>query len=152
MSGEIRRFEKAGTHLRVDKVGADDGSLAPDGVMDHVYELDIDGPADGVALASADDRGEPNGEVAADTFTGNDPLPEGTATLGGFGKHTLGVGVFQDGKLLNAADGHLPALPPGRHALLLHVSLKAPPKAGGLRVFVRFTDGSVVKGPAVAFR
>lgn len=152
MSGEIRRFEKAPTHLRADKVGEADGSFEPDGVMDHVFDLDIEGPADGVLLTSTDDQGEPNGELAADTFTGKEALPPEVAKLGGFGKHTLGVGVYEGGRRLNASEGHLPALEPGRHGLELYVSSRDAPRAGGVRVFVRFTDGSIVKGPVVKLR
>lgn len=152
MSGEIRRFEKASTHLRVDKVGEADGSLDPDGVMDNVFDLDLNGPADGVLLTSTDDQGELNGELAADTFIGDEPLPHEVTSLGGFGKHTLGVGVYEGERRLNTADGHLPALAPGKHGLTLYVSTRDAPRAGGVRVFVRFTDGSIVKGPVVKLR
>lgn len=152
MSGEIRRFEKASTHLRADKVGEADGSFEPDGVMDHVFDLDVDGPADGVLLTSTDDQGAPNGELAADTFTGDEALPQEVAGLGGFGKHTLGVGVYEGDRRLNATDGHLPALEPGKHGLMLYVSSRDAPRTGGVRVFVRFTDGSIVKGPVVKLR
>ncbi len=152
MSGEIRRFDKASTHLRADKVGEADGSTEPDGVMDHVFDLDVDGPADGVLLTSTDDQGEPNGELAADTFTGDEALPREVAGLGGFGKHTLGIGVYEGERRLNAPDGHLPAIDPGKHGLTLYVSSRDAPRAGGVRVFVRFTDGSIVKGPVVKLR
>ena len=145
MSGNIRNFEKSKENLKVDKVGSKDGELEPDGVADMVYEVDIEGPADGVFVISTDDRGNPNGELAADTLVGKEPLPSEVVGLGAFGKHTAGLGIFEKGKLLNASDGHLPALSPGPHALVVHLSTKDAPKAGALRVFVRFTDGSLAK-------
>lgn len=152
MSGTIKHFEKGKDHLRVDKVGAKDGELEPDGVPDAVFEVDIDGPADAVFLISTDERGESNGELAADTLAGKDPLPAEVAGLGALGKHTAGIGVIEKGKLLSATDGHLPPLAPGPHALALHLSTRDLPKQGAFRVFVRFTDGTLVKGPIQSIR
>jgi len=152
MSGKILAFERAKEHLRVDKVGAKDGDLAPDGALDHVFEIDVDGPADALFVIATDDAGNANGDFAVDTLVGAEPLPPSVAALGGLGKHTGGLGVFEGGALLSAADGHLPALAPGRHTLHLHLSGKDVPHAGGFRVFARFTDGSVVAGPSVSAR
>jgi hypothetical protein len=152
MSGEIRHLERSKDHLRVDKVGSKDGDLAPDGVSDLVYDLDVEGPVEAILLISTDERGEPNGELAADTLVGKETVPEQVAGLGALGKHTAGLGVFERGKLLNESDGHLPPLSPGSHALVVHLSTKDIPKSGAIRVFVRFTDGSLTKGPTQSLR
>ena len=152
MSGEVRHFEKSKDHLKVDKIGPKDGELLPDGIADLVYELDVEGPAEAILLISTDERGEANGELSADTLVGKEPVPEPIAGLGALGKHTAGLGVFEHGKLLNESDGHFPPLSPGPHALVLHVSTKDVPKSGAMRVFVRFTDGSLTKGPTQSLR
>lgn len=147
MSGKILAFEKAKEHLRVDKVGAKDGAFEPDGIFDHVYEVDLEGPADALFVISTDDQGASNGDFAVDTLVATEALPQEVAALGGLGKHTGGLGVFEGPTLKSAPDGHLPALAPGRHTLHVHLSGKDVPKGGGFRVLARFTDGSVVAGP-----
>lgn len=152
MSGEVRRFERASAHSKADKIGTKDGAFEPDGVADAIYDVDLDGPATALFLVSTDDRGEPNGEATADTLTGADVLPEAISALGGLGKHTGGIAVYEQGSLKNAPDGHLPPLSAGRHALVIHVSMKDLPRSGAFRLFARFTDGSVVKGPLAPVR
>jgi hypothetical protein len=152
MSGEVRRFEKASTHTVADKVGPKDGDFEPDGVADAIYDVDLEGPANAFFLLSTDDRGEPNGEATADTLSGVEVLPEAVSALGGLGKHTGGIAVYEKGALKNAPDGHLPPLGAGRHSVVLHISMKDLPRSGSFRLFARFTDGSVVKGPLAPVR
>ncbi len=152
MGGEIRHFEKNKDFLRVDRVGEKDGAFTPDGVLDHVYDLELDGPATAIFLTSTDARGESNGEFTADTLVGTDMAPPEVASMAGMGKHTAGIAVFEGGARRNADDGRLLPLKPGRHGLELHVSSKDLPRSGSMRVFVRFSDDSVVKGPHVPLK
>jgi hypothetical protein len=102
-------------------------------------------------VSSTDARGEPNGEQTADTIVGLLALPE---SLSGFalGKHTPTLAVLEGGRLLNAKDGSLHALPPGKHDLVVFVGKLEGHVPDGFRVAVRFTDGSVVKGPVAKLR
>lgn len=151
MSGTIRYFEVSPESLKADHAGLADGPALADGAPDVALALGVEGPADAIFVSSTDARGEPNGEQTADTIVGLEALPE---TVGGFalGKHTPTLAVLEGGRLLNTKEGALRALPPGKHDLVVYVGKLDGRVPDGLRVAVRFTDGSVVKGPVAKLR
>lgn len=138
-------LERSPDSGQVDRVGADDGALHPDGVKDLSFLAQTDGPVSAVFLVSVDDQGKPTGLYQADTLVGDQPGP---AELGGrSGGTTSGIGVAETGTLLNAKDGSLAPLGAGPHRLTLYVAESATLKAGTkLRVFFQRPDRSLVAG------
>ncbi len=133
---------------KVDKVGERDGDFKPDKIKDLVIDVELDGPAVALFLASTDKEGTATGDFEADTLVGNQEFPPDIApTLNG-GKYTAGLAVFEGDKLLNAKDGSLVALGEGKHKLSLHVSSKNAP-TGAVRIFASLADKSVVKSGIV---
>ncbi|CAN5925405.1 hypothetical protein BH11MYX4_BH11MYX4_11390 [soil metagenome] len=145
-SGTLERSPDSG---QVDRVGADDGALHPDGVKDLSFVAQIDGPIAAVFLVSVDDQGKPTGQYQADTLVGDQPGP---GELGGRpGGTTSGIGVVEGGKLLNAKDGSLAPLAAGPHRLTLYVAESATLRAGTkLRVFFQRPDRSLAAGGTLA--
>lgn len=100
-------------------------------------------------IVSVDDKGAPNGQFQADTLAGDQESPKELGAKPG--KGTAGLGVSQDGKLLNAADGSLPALGSGKHRLVLYVAPSSSLAAGTrLRVYAQRPDKSVVSGATLS--
>lgn len=138
-------LERSPDSGQVDRVGADDGSLHPDGVKDLAFVAQVDGPVNAVFLVSVDDQGKATGQYQADTLVGDQPSPPdlGSRT----GGTTSGIGVVEGGKLLNAKDGSLAPLGAGAHRLTLYVAESATLKPGTkLRVYFQRPDHTLVAG------
>ncbi|HSO32212.1 MAG TPA: hypothetical protein VLT33_06850 [Labilithrix sp.] len=142
-------LERSPDSGQVDRVGADDGALYPDGVKDLSFVAQIDGPIAAVFLVSVDDQGKPTGQYQADTLVGD---AIGPAELGAKpGSGTSGLGVAEGERMLNAKDGSLPPLGAGPHRLTLYVAESATLKsAKKLRVYVQRPDKSLAAAGTLA--
>ncbi len=141
----IVTLQRSADSGQVDRVGAVDGALAPDGVKDLAFAVEAEGPIASLFLVAVDDSGRSNGVFQADTLVGDAEVPKSVAMKWGSG--TAGLGVAEGGKLLNAPDGSLAPIGPGHHELVLYISQAAALKAGTkLRVFVQRPDRTVVAG------
>ena len=138
-------LERSPDSGQVDRVGADDGALHPDGVKDLAFVAQVDGPVSAVFLVSVDEHGKATGQYQADTRVDDGPGP---AELGGRpGGTTSGIGVVEGGKLLNAKDGSIPSLGAGAHRLTLYVAESATLTPGTkLRVYFLRPDHTLVAG------
>jgi hypothetical protein len=105
--------------LTADSIGPNDGELTPNGQVDAIFDVPVQGPLSSLILVGVlADRTPLRGEQW-DTLVGDQVIPPGTG-LGGTGGETRGLGVQEHGRWLNAADGSLTALGPGRHDLVLY--------------------------------
>lgn len=136
-------LEKSPDSGQVDRVGADDGALRPDGVKDLSFVTRVEGPIAAIFLASVDEHGKPTGHYLADTLVGDQAGPqELSARPGGT---TSGIGVAEGEKMLNTKDGSLPAIGAGPHRLTLYVAESATLTPGTkLRVYLQRPDKSLV--------
>ncbi len=143
--GGALTLERSPDSGQVDRVGADDGALHPDGVKDLAFVAQVDGPISAVFLVSVDDQGKATGQYQADTLVGDQAGP---ADLGGrAGGTTSGIGVVDGGQLVNAKDGSLAPMGAGAHRLTLYVAESATLKTGTkLRVYFLRPDRSLVAG------
>src|SRR5882672_12448477 len=136
---------KAPDSGKVDRVGATDGSLAPDGTNDLSFVSDVDGAIGALFLLSVDENGAPTGQYQADTLVGQAESPKELGAKPGSG--TSGLGVVGGEKMLNAADGSLGELGPGMHRLVLYVAPSPGLPAGTrVRVYVQRPDKTLIAG------
>jgi hypothetical protein len=141
-------LEKSADSGKVDRVGASDGALTPDGTNDLGFVTQTEGPIAAVFLVAVDETGKPSGAFQADTLVGAAESPPELGAKPGNG--TAGLGVLEGDKVLNANDGSLQELGPGPHQLTLYVAPAAALTAGSkLRVYVLRPDKSVVAGSSV---
>jgi hypothetical protein len=131
---------------KVDKVGAEDGAVKPDGKPDVVIDADVQGPAKALYVATVTGKGEPTGDFQADTLVRDEEPPVELSLAGPHGKATSGLFVYEGGKLLNAADGSLRDLAAGAHKLTIHFADHASVK-DGVRLWVQKPDGSLAISP-----
>jgi hypothetical protein len=141
-------LEKAPDSGKVDRIGAADGSLKPDGVNDLSFVAEVDGPVAAIYLVSVDEKGTPNGQYQADTLVGQAETPKELGAKPGSG--TSGLGVAEGERLLNAADGSLPEVGPGKHKLTLYVATSSALQSGArLRLYVQRPDKTLLAGATV---
>lgn len=141
-------IEKSAESGRVDRVGAVDGALAPDGTPDVAFVCNVEGPADAFFLAAVDDKGAPTGKYQADTLSGEEEAPPELHSIKG--KTTAGIGIATGEKLLNAPDGSV-KLGPGPHRLVLYVTPNPSLTTGTrVRIYVRRPDKTLAAGGTVA--
>jgi hypothetical protein len=148
--GTVVSFALSAQSGKVDKIGGKDGNFKPDGVKDTVFDLEYEGMAKAIFVMTTDAEGQLTSEFDADTRVGDEAIPKDLAGIMNLGKNTAGLGVFENGKLVNAKDGGLgkDGLADGKHKLTLHVSVKDFPKSA-VRVFVLNQEDRVVKGPVL---
>jgi len=136
--------------LTVDKVGGRDGALFPDGIRDLSFEVEVFGPITTLYLMTVDEQGEPDGRYRVNTLVGESEAPK---ALGGTlekGRFSAGLGAFENGKLVNRADGSLEPLDAGRHLLKLYTSNPGSLQPGlKMRAFAELPDRSIIKGPVM---
>jgi len=141
----VMTLERSPDSGQVDRVGADDGALYPDGVKDLAFVVQVEGPLTSLFLVSVDEQGKPTGLYQADTLVGDALGPVELGAKPGSG--TSGLGVAESGRMLNAKDGSLPPLGAGPHRLTLYVAESATLRsAKKLRVYVQRSDRGLVAG------
>lgn len=141
-------IEKSADSGTVDKVGASDGALAPDGINDLVFFAKAEGPVSALFLVGVDESGKPSGTFQADTLIGDAESP---AELGAKpGNGTSGLGMFEGDKVLNAKDGTLQDVGAGPHSLMIYVAASpAAPTGTRLRVYAQRPDKTLIAGNTV---
>lgn len=138
-------LEKAADSGSVDRVGASDGALAPDGTNDLAFVVHAEGPVAALFLVAVDESGKPSGTFQADTLVGDAESPAELGAKPGSG--TSGLGVFEDAKILNGTDGALQPLGPGAHALTLYAAPSpALTSATRVRVYLQRPDKTLIAG------
>jgi hypothetical protein len=136
---------KAPDSGKVDRVGAADGSLTPDGTNDLSFVSEVDGAIAALFLLSVDESGAPTGQYQADTLVGQAESPKELGAKPGSG--TSGLGVVEGEKMLNAKDGSLGEVGPGMHRLVLYVAPAPGLQAGTrLRLYVQRPDKTLIAG------
>ena len=142
-------IERSPDSGKVDRVGAADGALAPDGNSDLAFRCVVDGPVTALFLATVDETGNPTGAFQADTLVGAAESPRELGARSGGG--TLGLGVTENDQLLNAPDGSLAPLGAGPHQLVLYVAASddTVPIGTRLRLFVMRPNTTVLAGGMV---
>src|SRR5471030_2971772 len=73
------KITKAPDSGKVDRVGAADGALKPDGINDHSFAVEADGPIKAIFLVAVDEAGTSNGRYQADTLVGDEEVPKAVA-------------------------------------------------------------------------
>jgi hypothetical protein len=148
---KISAFAVSNENLNVDTVGMRDGALRPDGLRDHVFTATVDGPFDALFLVETNQKGEPIYGFRADTVIGGADLPRELGGVVDTGKMTIGVGVVEDGKFVNAESGAA-TLGPGHHELRLYAP-NTNLLVGGdfIRLYAKTPDGSVVGSPVASY-
>ena len=141
-------IERSPDSGQVDRVGAADGALAPDGNKDLAFRCQVAGPITALFLVTVDESGNPTGAFQADTLVGAAESPRELGAKPGAG--TIGLGVSEGNRLLNVPDGSLPLLGAGIHDLVLYVAAPDTVQVGTrLRLFVMRPDTSVLAGGMV---
>ncbi len=134
---------KAPDSGQVDRIGAADGALSPDGVKDLSFVVEVDGAIESFFLLAVDESGKANGAYQADTLVGEAEVPKDISIK--WGKGTAGLGVAEGDKLLNAPDGSVAPLGPGHHKLVFYVSASSAIAPGTrLRAFMLRPDKAIV--------
>jgi len=143
----VTAFTISNENLRVDKVGMRDGALTPDGSVDLVFTATIDGPFDAVFIYSTNEKGEPTQGLRADTIVATNEIPPELGSVVDTGKMTFGLGVVENGKMINAENGSVRASG-GVHQLTFYVPNSANLKEGDfVRLWVRAGGGLVASAP-----
>ena len=146
--GAVPTLEKAPDSGQVDRVGASDGALGPDGTNDLGFVTTFEGAVAAIFLVGVDDNGAPLGSFQADTLTGEVESPQELGARPGHG--TSGLGVLEGGQILNAKDGSLPIQAAGAHRFTLYLAPSPAVTPGTkLRVYLQRPDSSLVAGAVV---
>jgi hypothetical protein len=141
-------LDKSPDSGNVDRVGAADGSLAPDGTNDLSFVAEVDGPLTAIFLVTVDETGAPTSQYQADTLVGQSESPKELGAKPGSG--TSGLGVVEGDKVLNAAGGSLGELGAGKHRLTLYVAPSPRLQPGArLRVYVQRPDRSLIASATI---
>jgi hypothetical protein len=150
MPTRVTAFAVSNDNLRVDKVGSQDGQLNPDGSPDLVFTATTEGPIRAIFVYECDAQGNPAAGLRADTVIGTKDVPPELGSVVDQGKMTLGVGVFENGKVLNEPTGTV-HIDGGVHQLTLYVSDDSTLKAGDfVRIWVR-AGGQTIAGPVAQY-
>lgn len=139
-------------NLAVDKVSMRDGRFVPDGALDLVFEAQIAGPATALYLVSCTEKGDPLQGFRADTVVGHEEIPPELGSVIDVGRLTVGIGVFERGKFVNAENGTLGELPAGIHSVTLYVPNPGTLRSGTfVRLYARTPSGHLVAGPVAPY-
>jgi hypothetical protein len=147
----VTAFSVSNENLMVDKVGLRDGFLKPDGARDLAFQATINGPYDALFVVSTNAKGEPGYGLRADTLTGREDIPTELGGVIDTGKMTVGIGVVEGGKIVNAESGAARG-GDGTHNLTLYVPNTATLQAGNhVRIYVRTPEGALLPGPIAPY-
>jgi len=136
---------------QVDRVSPADGPIATDGHNDAAFDLTVVGPVVGLSLITTDAAGTSQGNQIWDTTVGSAPVPAEIGVSFSRGSQTWQVGVFEDGVLLNQADGSLPRLE-GVHRLRLYAADSGYFVPGQhFRLIGHLPDGTLGPGPVFVY-
>ncbi len=147
----IVAFSVSNENLRVDKVGIRDGVYKADGTLDLAFTATVEGPFEAVFVYSCNAKGEPIYGLRADTLTRGEEIPPELGSVVDTGKMTYGVGVFENGRLVNQESGRV-QLESGTHALTLYTPNPGMLKAGDhVRLWVKAPNGALVASPVALY-
>jgi hypothetical protein len=138
--------------MKADKVKDEGGPIASDGHNDGAMTLTVDGPISGIVLLTVDASGHPEGGQQWDTYIDDQKVPPSINPPFATGGPTWQLGVFEGGKLMNAADGSLRPIAAGKHTLTLYAADSGNfTKTQHLAIYVERPDHSVVRSNLFTF-
>lgn len=147
----IVAFAVSNENLNVDAVGMRDGAIRADGSRDHVFTATVEGAFDAIFLVETNQKGEPIHGYRADTMVSLQDLPRELGGVVDTGKMTLGIGVVENGKFINAENGSV-SVGPGIHNLKLYAPNTNLLTGGDfVRLFARTENGEIVSGPIAPY-
>lgn len=149
---KVVSFTVSNENLNVDKVGLRDGFMKPDGNRDLAFTASIDGPFEALFIVSTNAKGDPGYGLRADTLIGSEDIPTELGGVIDTGKMTVGIGVVEGGKFINAESGSAHG-GTGIHNLTLYVPNTATLQPGSfVRLYVRAPGGGpLVPGPVTPY-
>lgn len=148
LQGEFVSIVRAANSSKEDKIGETDGNFKPDGVKDLIFDVEFKGPVAAFIVASVDAEGTPTGAWDADSLAGKEIFPGEILKTRDPRDVNAGIVIYEDGKMLNNAQGGITPFADGTHKLTLRISSKKANK-GPVRAFAMLTDRSIVTGPIV---
>ncbi len=147
----ITAFAVSNENLRVDNVGMRDGMFRADGNLDLAFTATIEGPFDALFLYSTNAKGEPAYGLRADTLARGEEVPAELGSVVDTGKMTVGVGVWENKRLVNQESGRV-QYEGGTHTLSLYTPNPGMLKPGDhLRLWVRAPNGALVASPVIQY-
>lgn len=143
----ITKFEKNANSQKVDKVGGADGQLTPDGKMDAAFDVTIRGPIIAILVDSEGDAA-----WQWDTYVGIQEVPVQMKALAPKGAMTGGIGVFENDKSINKADGSFAIEDNNEHHLTIYIAdTGAFTPGSGFRLYAETPDHKIVEGPVAKY-
>ena len=151
VEAKIKAFDKSPDMLKVDKIGGSDGALKGDGSNDAAFSVEVDGSFLSIFVVTTDAAGKPDGNFQWDTLIANQEMPPEMKGLVKTGGMTGGLGVFENGQVVNRPDGSLAPMS-GSHKLDIYISNVGAFVAGAhFQIMLEKPDHTMVKGPVAAF-
>lgn len=148
---KVKSFDKSPDMLKVDKIGGSDGALKGDGNNDAAFTAEVDGNFVSIFVVTTDASGKPDGNFQWDTLIANQDMPPEMKGLVKTGGMTGGIGVFENGQVVNKPDGSLAPMS-GPHKLDIYISNVGAFTAGAhFQLLLEKPDHTMVKGPVAAF-
>jgi hypothetical protein len=150
-NAKVTSFAVAPENLKVDSVGMNRGSLAPDGSRDHVFNAVVDGPVNALFIVETDEKGTPVYGFRASTVGRNDELPHELGGVIDVGSMTTNIGAVESGHFVNGEMGSV-SLPNGHHVLTLYAPNTAALQPGDfVRLWVRAANGNLAVSPVARY-
>jgi hypothetical protein len=118
--------------------------------MDLVFTGTVEGAFRSVFIYECNEKGEPAAGLRADTVVTAKDIPPELGSVVDQGNMTAGVGVYENGKLLNEPTGTAHA-GPGSHQLTFYVPDMGNVKAGDYVCLWVRNAGKLVEGPPVKY-
>ncbi|CAN5759096.1 hypothetical protein BH09MYX1_BH09MYX1_34550 [soil metagenome] len=151
VEAKIKSFDKSADMLKVGKIGGSDGALKADGSNDAAFSVEVEGSFLAIFVVTTDAAGKPDGNFQWDTLIANEDMPSDMKGLVKTGGMTGGVGVFENGQVVNKPDGSLPPMS-GSHKLDIYISNVGAFVAGShFQLLVEKPDHTMLKGPVATF-
>lgn len=148
---KVKSFDRSAEMLKVDKIGGSDGALKGDGSNDAAFTAEVEGPILSIFVVTTDAAGKPDGSFQWDTKIANEEMPPEMKGLVKTGGMTGGLGIFENGQVVNKPDGSLAPMS-GTHKLDLYISNVGAFVAGAhFQILVEKPDHTMVRGPVAAF-
>ena len=136
----------------VDRVTSADGTIRTDNRNDAAFDITVAGPLTSLSLIVTDAEGKAKSNQIWDTSVGDTAVPgQDIGVTFRRGGQTWQVGVFENDRLLNRADGSLPALEGTRHLRLYAANSGFFTAGVYFRWVLQRPDGMLAFGPVFQY-
>lgn len=143
----ITQFAKRDDSLKVDKIGPANGQLKPDGKNDAAFDVTLRGPVVALLIDAADES-----QWQWDTYTGTSDVPVAMKAFAPGGAMTGEIGVFENDKALNNADGSCQIKDAAEHHLVVYVADTGAFTPGAkFKILAETPDHKVIEGPTLTY-